>query len=355
MKYFAATSILLFALIASACGGSSGQGGGPVAPGPSPTGVQPVPAGFFTITPIVYVSDVNAAVDYYGKAFGAQPVLSLPGPDGKPVHAEVRLGDSLLMIEPGMAEHGVKTPQDLGGETPASLVYYVADADSVFKAAVDAGAQAAMPLEDMFWGDRYGMIVDPFGHRWGIATHKEDLTDEQVMARAKAVFEGGGGAPTPGTPATSYKPDGYHSLNVAFTVNNASEAIEFYKSALGASERSRMPMPDGRLMHAEVQIGDSVLMLSDEFQEMGSKSARTLGGSPVAVMIYVPDADAAHARASGAGASSTMPPTDMFWGDRFGQVMDPFGYRWGIATHKEDVPPDEMAERMKAQMGAGQP
>ena len=142
-------------------------------------------------------------------------------------------------------------------------------------------------------------------------------------------------------------PEGYHTLTPTLVVNGAAEAIEFYKRAFGAVELFRMPAPDGqKLWHAELQIGDSRIMLSDEFPEMcGTVAPTTLGGSSVGVHLYVEDADATVQRAVDAGATVKMPLTDMFWGDRFGGILDPFGHQWTIATHVEDVSEEELARR----------
>jgi PhnB protein len=139
-------------------------------------------------------------------------------------------------------------------------------------------------------------------------------------------------------------PDGYHTLTPYLIVRGADKAIEFYKKAFGASERFRMPGPDGKIAHAEMQIGDSAFMLGEECAEMDAKSPQTVGGSSVGIHIYTEDVDAAFARAIKAGAKSTAPVTDMFWGDRFGKLQDPFGHTWSIATHTKDLSPDEMAE-----------
>jgi len=140
-------------------------------------------------------------------------------------------------------------------------------------------------------------------------------------------------------------PEGYHSLTPYFVVSNAAEAIEFYKNALGAVERFRMEGPGDSVAHAEIQIGSSVLMLSDENPEQGAVSPQTLGGSPVHVLLYVEDVDAGYRQALAAGATEVMPPMDMFWGDRFGKFSDPYGHNWSIATHTEDISPEEMQER----------
>ena len=143
-------------------------------------------------------------------------------------------------------------------------------------------------------------------------------------------------------------PDGYHSVTAALTVRDGARAIDFYKQAFGAQERMRVHGPDGTsIMHAELQVGDSIVMLSDESPEMGCLAPVTRGGTTSSLFMYVPDVDAAFQRAVSAGAKVVMPVADMFWGDRFGSVEDPSGHRWGLATHKEDVAPDEMARRQK--------
>jgi len=144
-------------------------------------------------------------------------------------------------------------------------------------------------------------------------------------------------------------PPGYHTLTPAFSVRGAVEAIEFYKRAFGAKERMRMMKPDARTVaHAELAIGDSRFMLGEEDAAMGAQSAHTLGGTPVNFYLYVSNVDASVERAVAAGAQPLMPVSDMFWGDRIGGVVDPYGQKWTLATHKEDVPPREMAKRAEA-------
>jgi PhnB protein len=143
-------------------------------------------------------------------------------------------------------------------------------------------------------------------------------------------------------------PPGYHTLTPGFCVRGAVEAIAFYKQAFGARERVRLMKPDGTVGHAELSVGDSRFMVGEEDPAMGARSAQTLGGSPVNFYIYVANVDAAVQRALTAGAKPVMPVTDMFWGDRIGGVTDPYGQKWTLATHKEDVPPREMAKRSEA-------
>jgi PhnB protein len=144
-------------------------------------------------------------------------------------------------------------------------------------------------------------------------------------------------------------PEGYYSLTPYLVVNGAAKAIEFYKQAFGGVETVRMPGPDGRVMHAEMKIGNSVLMLSDENPERGYLSPSTRGGSTSSVMLYTDDVDKTFTQAVAAGARADMPPADMFWGDRMGNLTDPFGHTWAIATHQEDVSEAEMEKRMASQ------
>lgn len=143
-------------------------------------------------------------------------------------------------------------------------------------------------------------------------------------------------------------PEGYYSLTPYLVVKGAAEAIEFYAKAFGATEMMRMPGPGGRIMHAELKIGNSVLMLADENPERGYLSPASRGGHTSSVMFYTDDVDATFKKAIAAGAKQTTPVTDMFWGDRMGNLTDPFGHSWAIATHKEDVSPQEMEKRMAA-------
>src|SRR6266542_7029586 len=147
-------------------------------------------------------------------------------------------------------------------------------------------------------------------------------------------------------------PEGYHTLTTYLAVDNAAEAIEYYKRAFAAKERVRMEAPGGAIGHAELEIGDSLVMLSDPFPQANTKPPTELGGTSASVFMYVKDVDAVVKQAVDAGATVTMEVADQFWGDRFGTVSDPFGHTWSIATHVEDVPPEEMAERAKVAMAA---
>ena len=143
-------------------------------------------------------------------------------------------------------------------------------------------------------------------------------------------------------------PDGYPRVTPYLAVDGAAAAIDFYTAVFGAKERMRMGGPDGKIGHAELAIGDSLIMLADEFPEFGNLGPKTIGGSPVMIAIYVEDVDAVFARALEAGATELRAIEDQFYGDRTGQIEDPFGHRWSVATHVEDVPPEEMEARAAA-------
>jgi PhnB protein len=142
-------------------------------------------------------------------------------------------------------------------------------------------------------------------------------------------------------------PDGYHSVTPYLIIRGAAQAMDFYSKAFGAQEQFKMPGPDGKIGHAEMRIGDSVIMLADENPNMGHKSPATLGGSPISILLYVEDCDAVFNQAVKAGAEVERPLANQFYGDRTGGVKDPFGFSWYIATHVEDVSPEEMERRAK--------
>ena len=148
-------------------------------------------------------------------------------------------------------------------------------------------------------------------------------------------------------------PPGMHSVTPHLVCDGASAAIDFYQKAFGATDAAKMPGPDGRIMHAQIRIGDSTVMLVDENRAYGMLGPKTIGGSPVTIHLYVDDVDKVYQRAVDAGASARMPPADMFWGDRYGVLEDPFGHHWSIATHKRDVSADEMQKAMREMPAPG--
>lgn len=146
-----------------------------------------IPAGYHTVTPSLVVAGAAKAIEFYKKALGAEEIMRFPGPDGSLMHAEIKVGDSVLMLGDEMPEQGGRSPKSYGG-TPVSFFVYRDNVESAWKRAVDAGAKEVMPLQDMFWGDRTGCLEDPFGHRWWLAQHIQDLTPEEIQRNAEAFF-----------------------------------------------------------------------------------------------------------------------------------------------------------------------
>jgi PhnB protein len=149
-----------------------------------PAKVKPIPDGYRTVTPYLVVNDGRGAIEFYKRAFRAKEVMRMDGPGGKIAHAELKIGDSMIMLSDEMPGSGARAPHSLGG-TSAGVFLYVEDVDSIFQQAVSAGAKVETPLADMFWGDRYGKLTDPFGHSWSLATHKEDVAPEEMARRTR--------------------------------------------------------------------------------------------------------------------------------------------------------------------------
>jgi PhnB protein len=152
-----------------------------------PASVKPIPEGFHTATPTLVVRNAAQAIEFYKKVFGAKEIMRMPSPDGKISHAELKIGDSIIFLSDEFPNMGGKAPQTLGGFT-GGIYLYVEDVDDVFQRAIDAGGKAATPVTDMFWGDRHGNFVDPFGHSWGVSTHTEDLSEQEMGKRAQAFY-----------------------------------------------------------------------------------------------------------------------------------------------------------------------
>ena len=149
--------------------------------------VKPIPDGYRTVTPYLAVDGAKKAIEFYGKAFGAKERFVMPGPGDTIGHAELEIGDSLVMISDPFPQSSIKSPTEVGAST-AGVFLYVEDVDKSFKQAIDAGAEQVSAPEDMFWGDRFGTVADPFGHVWAMATHKEDLSEEEMAERSKAAM-----------------------------------------------------------------------------------------------------------------------------------------------------------------------
>lgn len=152
-------------------------------------GVKPIPEGYNTVTPYIAVDDAAKAIEFYRRAFGAKERVKMEGPPGKISHAELEIGDSVIMLSDPFPQSPLKTPKEIGGTT-ASMLLYVEDVDEAVQQAVDAGAKITMEIENQFWGDRFGRVEDPFGHNWQIATHVEDVAPEEMAKRAEQAMAG---------------------------------------------------------------------------------------------------------------------------------------------------------------------
>jgi len=318
-----------------------------------------VPEGYGAVTPGLIVDDVDEAIAHYAAAFGAEVALRVAGAEDRAVHAEIVLDGARIMLRPGDPSGATKSPGAAGG-TVGSLNLAVPDADATIARALEAGATLIMPATDQFWGQRYGMVVDALGHRWGVGTARVQLTPEQIAAGAKVAFSPDREAAAAaiaaiweqGEPLESHITPGHRAVTASLNLSDAAKALDaFYLAGLGGEDNGRMAMPDGRLMHAEVTLGDSRLMFSEAMEEHGTRSPSTLGATTMFLYLDVADADAAVERAVGAGARLAVPVADTFWGDRMGVVVGPSGHMVSVATHVRDVTPEEMTRALLAAEG----
>jgi PhnB protein len=313
--------------------------------------VSPIPAGFRAVTPVLVVSDVAAALDWYGTALEARPIMTLADAEGLVMHAELDIGDTRLMLGAEDPDHDVLAPDSLGGSN-VSLYMYVEDVDAAFEKAVNFGAEPRMVPTDMVWGDRVAELTDPAGHRWNLATRMQDLSAEQLADAAKQLGEAlaAGEAPPVVTlerTAIDWQPAGHTTVIPTLAIEGGIGALSFYEHAFAAKVLEELPMPDGKtLLHATVQIGDSILMLHSPLQaDPELDSAVELGGTAVRFHHYVESVEPAWQRAVNSGATAVSKPIETFWGDRVGELLDPSGVPWSIATHVRDVPPEQLAAR----------
>src|SRR5262245_19345662 len=255
---------------------------------------KPIPEGFRSITPYLIVTRASELIEFVKQAFGATEILRTTGSAGG-LHAEVRVGDSMVMIGGAAA---------MTQETPASLHLYVPDADAVYRRALEAGAESLYEPVDQVYGDREAGVKDPAGSVWYIATH----------------MKGG---------SVQYIPEGIHTITPFLHPVGAPRLIDFLKEGLGAEEISRYQSPDGVVRHATVQIGDSVI-------EMGEAHGESQP-MPPSIYLYVDDVDVMYARAVKAGAISIRPPADQSYGDRNAWIKDPFDNTWFIAAPIKDL------------------
>jgi len=287
------------------------------------------------LTPYLIVRGAADALAFYARALGAVERVRMKEPDGRIGHAEMRVGDTVFMLADEYPELGKLSPKSIGG-TSVSLHLYVPDVDSAFERAVGAGATATIGLKDEFYGDRTGRITDPFGHDWMLATRKENVSPEEMKRRVDALMAKGGfeaGEKRKVRPI----PAGYRTVTPYLVVKNVAGVIEFAKKAFGATEKFRSARPDGSIQHAEILVGDSIVMLGEAGGDFAPK--------PTTLALYVEDVDAVYKRAVAAGGKSVREPANQFYGDRSAGVEDSAGNQWWISTHVEDVTPEEMERR----------
>ncbi len=257
--------------------------------------VDPVPKGFHTVTPYLVAQDGPALLEFAKRAFDAEETFRAVGGAGG-LHAEVRIGDSMLMMGGGIPGREFRSTPNTH-----ALHVYVKDADAVYAKALAAGASSVNGPQDHEYGERSASVKDPAGNYWYIATAKGE----------------------------SYRPEGLNDVNVYMHPRRAEPVIHFLKRAFGAREIGKYTTPDGVVLHAEVQVGSSVVEMGEAHGEYPAM--------PTMFYLYVPDCDAVYRRALAAGATSISEPTDHPYGDRSGGVKDAFGNQWYIGTHIKDV------------------
>jgi PhnB protein len=279
-----------------------------------------------TATAYLIVSGAASALDFYKQAFGAVETMRLTGPDDKISHAEMRIGNTTIMLADESPDHGAISAKTLGG-SPVMLHLNVSDVDAVAARAIAAGAKTVRPVQDQFYGERTGQFSDPFGYTWMIATRKEELTPAEIQRRFENTRTSASSAEVPqGTLPVRYIRKGFRTLTPYLLVPGAAKLINFFKEAFGAEEIFRVPRPGGnRIMHAEVRIAGSMVELADATAEFKPRASTNI--------LYVSDVDAVFERALDAGATSLSAPMDQPYGDRQGTVKDPGGNSWHITTH----------------------
>jgi PhnB protein len=264
-----------------------------------------IPPGFRSVTPYLVVPGVARLIDFLKEAFGAEEIVLAAREDGSIAHAGVRIGES--MVEMGEAI-GVWRPM------PAGLHLYVKDADATYALAIKAGGVSLYEPKDMDYRDHEGGVTDPSGNDWYIGTHKS---------------------------GKHFVPEGLGMVTGGFSVKGAAEFLAFLVKAFDANIVVQHEGPNGAVGHAKVRIGDSVMECSEAHGHWGPR--------PVAMHLYVPDADAGYKTAMAAGATSLSEPKDQFYGERSGGVLDAWGNHWYIATHKEELTTEELMSRGAAQ------
>jgi PhnB protein len=268
--------------------------------------------GFHTITPYLLVNGADDLIAFLQEALGAELRGRYPAPDGRVMHAELRVGDS--MIELGEPTGELKA-------FPTAIHVYLDDVDGAYARALAAGATMTHPLTDQAYGDREAGVKDRWGNVWYLARHQENVTEEELQRR----FAGGGSAPGK-VAGVGPAPAGYYTITPFLHVRGARNLITFLENAFGATVDHVTEMPGREVAHAGVRIGDSMIELGEAHGESQPM--------PAAIHLYVPDVDATYEAALRAGAKSVSPPADAPYGERGAFVVDPFDNQWFIATPK---------------------
>jgi PhnB protein len=267
---------------------------------------------FPSIRPYLLVPDADGMIAFLQETLGAEVLGRYPDAEGRVMHAALRVGDSLIeMGEPA----GEYKPR------PMALHIYLDDVDGAYNRALAAGAASTHALTDQPYGDREGGVKDRWGNAWYLATHQEDVSEEELMQR----FGGGGSQPRK-QPGVGPRPDGYHTVTPYLHTRGARKLIAFLENAFGGTTAHITEMPDGGVANAAVRIGDSLIELGEAHGESQPM--------PCAIHLFVADADAVYERALRAGATLVNPPSDKPYGEREAWVADPFGNQWFIATAK---------------------
>jgi len=286
-----------------------------------------------SVTPYLSIANASEAIEFYKRAFGAEEVFRLAEPDGKIGHAEIKVGNATLKIADEYPEYGFVGPKTMGGTT-VRIHLDVVDVDSFAERAINAGATLLRPIEEQFYGARSGQLQDPFGYTWIVSTHVRDVSiaEMQTAVNEFAQRSERQSEETKEVPGREH----FHTVTPYFTVKQPAALIDFVTRSFGAVEHFRTTGSAGG-MHAEVSIGDSLVMIG---------GAEHIPPMPTAIHLYVPDVDDAYERALKAGATSLMPVADQPYGERSGGVEDIHGNRWYIAT--TNVPLQSIAKDLHA-------
>jgi PhnB protein len=290
---------------------------------PMATATEPVSGIRQTAAPRLRIKGAAAAIEFYKKAFGARENMRFESELMGLVHAEIQIGNSVIMVAEESPQYGMLGPQTLGG-SPVTIEMFVEDSDAAVEQAVAAGARLTSPVQDHFYGYRSGIVADPFGYSWTLSTVKEEMSVEEMHRRFEPMRR-----QMLKRPAVNPIPKGYRTVTPYLVAQDGPALVEFAKLAFAAVENFRGIGGAGGL-HAEIRIGDSMLMMG------GGIPGREFRSTPntTALHVYVEDTDAVYQKALAAGATSISGPADQEYGERSAGIKDPAGNYWYIATHK---------------------